>query len=76
MNGLKTSTWFQRVFYGFVFIFGYFIQPGWFFTNVYSYELWRDKAWVINRFFVYSLFSGLVACVFVWLCARFAKRFL
>jgi hypothetical protein len=38
--------------------------------------LWRDKAWVINRFFVYSLFSGCVACVFVWLCARFAKKYL
>jgi hypothetical protein len=76
MNGHKKSTWFQKFFYGFVFVFGFFIQPEWFLNNVYSYELWRDKAWVINRFFVYSLFSGFAACVFVWLCARFAKKYL
>ena len=66
----------QGFFYGFVFVVGFFFQPNWFYNNVYSYSLWADKAWVINRFLIYSLFSGVVTCALVWLFARFAKKYL
>ena len=76
MRQINTGTWQQRTFYGFTFIVGFFFQPNWFFTNVYSFELWRDKTWLVNRFVVYSVFSGMVLCLVLWLCARFAKKYL
>ena len=76
MSRMNIGTWQQRIFYGMTFFVGFLVQPDWFFKNVYSFELWRDSAWVVNRYLVYSIFSGLVLCLAVWLFSRFAKKFL
>ena len=76
MMKINTGTWQQRTFYGFTFIVGFFFQPSWFFRNVYSFELWRDTAWMVNRFVVYSIFSGLVLCLVAWASVGFAKKYL
>jgi hypothetical protein len=76
MRKINTGTWQQRTFYGLTFVVGFFFQPNWFFSNVYSFDLWQDKAWLVNRFVVYSVFSGMVLCLVLWLWARFAKKYL
>jgi len=76
MRQINTGTWQQRTFYGFIFAVGFFFQPSWFFRNVYSFELWRDTVWMVNRFVVYSIFSGVVLCLVSWLSARLAKKYL
>ena len=76
MRQINLGTWQQKIFYVFTFFIGFIFQPDWFFKNVYSFELWRDTAWVVNRYTVYSIFSGLVLCFLAWLFSRFAKKFL
>jgi hypothetical protein len=76
MKTLGIETWKQRVFYGFIFIVGYFYQPNWFYMNFYSNPKFRDDASWVPSFAVYSALSGLLTAVTVWAFIRFAKKFL
>jgi hypothetical protein len=72
--GIKTLK--QRVFYGLVFLVGFFFQPNWFYMNFYSNPKFRDGANWVPSFEIYSALSGLLTAVTIWVFIRFAKKFL
>ena len=76
MRKLSTGTWKQRYFYGFTFVIGFFYQPNWFYMNFYSNPKWRDNAWWVPRYEIYSILSGIILCLAVWAFIRFSKRHL
>ncbi len=76
MKTLGIETWKQRVFYGFLFIVGYFYQPNWFYMNFYSNPKFRDDASWVPSFEVYSVLSAILTVVVTWTFVRFAKRLL
>ncbi len=76
MKNLGIETWKQRVFYGLVFLVGYFYQPNWFYMNFYSNPKFRDGANWAPSFEIYSALSGLLTAVSIWALIRFAKKFL
>jgi hypothetical protein len=76
MKTIGIETWKQRIFYGLVFIIGYFYQPNWFYMNFYSNPKFRDGASWVPSFAVYSALSGLLTAVSIWAFIRFAKKFL
>ncbi len=60
MRNLEIETWKQRVFYGFIFVVGFFFQPNWFYMNFYSNPKFRDGANWAPSFEIYSALSGLL----------------
>jgi hypothetical protein len=76
MRNLGIETWKQRVFYGFIFIVGYFYQPNWLYMNFYSNPKFRDGATWVPSFGIYSALSGFLTAVFIWAFIRFAKKYL
>jgi hypothetical protein len=76
MKTLGIETWKQRVFYGFVFVVGFFFQPNWFYMNFYSNPKFRDGAIWVPSFSVYNALSGFLTAVSIWAFIRFAKKFL
>jgi hypothetical protein len=76
MRNLGIETWKQRVFYGLVFLVGFFFQPNSFYMNFYSNPKFRDGANWVPSFEIYSALSGLLTAVSVWAFIRFAKKFL
>lgn len=76
MRKLGIETWKQRVFYGFVFVIGFFFQPNWFYMNFYSNPKFRDGAAWVPSFEIYCALSGVLTAVSTWAFIRFTKRFL
>ena len=76
MKTLGIESWKQRVFYGFIFIVGFFFQPNWFYMNFYFNPKSRDGATWVPSFAVYSALSGLLTVVSIWVFIRLAKKFL
>ncbi len=76
MKNLGIETWKQRVFYGFVFVIGFFFQPNWFYMNFYSNPKFRDSANWVPPFEIYSALSGTLTVLTLWASIRFAKKFL
>ena len=76
MRNLGIETWKQRVFYGIMFVVGFFFQPNWFYMNFYSNPKFRDGATWVPSFEIYSAISGALTVVTIWAIIRFAKRFL
>jgi len=74
MRDLGIETWQQKVFYGFIFVVGYFYQPHWFYMNFYWNPKWRDGAQWVPSFGIYSALSGILTALIVWAGIRFAKR--
>ena len=76
MRNLGIETWQQRVFYGFIFVIGFFYQPHWFYMNFYSNPKLRDGANWVPSYEIYSALSGVLTVLTLWACIRFAKKFL
>ena len=76
MKTLGIESWKQRVFYGFIFIVGFFYQPNWFYMNFYSNPKFRDGATWIPSYEIYNAISGLLTAASIWAFIRFAKKFL
>jgi len=76
MKKLGIETWKQRVFYGFMFIVGFFYQPNWFYMNFYSNPKFRDGATWVPSFEVYCVLSATLTVLVTWTFVRFSKRLL
>ena len=76
MRNLGIETWRQRVFYGFIFVVGFFYQPHWFYLNFYSNPKFHESADWVPPFEVYSALSGALTVLTLWASIRFAKKFL
>lgn len=76
MRNLGIETWKQRVFYGLIFVVGFFFQPNWFYMNFYFNPKFRDDATWVPSFEIYSAISGALTAVMIWAFIRLAKRFL
>jgi hypothetical protein len=76
MRNLGIETWRQRLFYGFVFVVGFFFQPHWFYMNFYSNPKFRDGANWVPSYEIYSALSGVLTVLALWAFIRFAKKFL
>ena len=76
MRILGLETWQQKVFYGLIFVAGYFYQPSWFYMNLYSNPKFRDGATWVPPFEIYSAISGIFTILTIWASIQFVKKYL
>jgi len=76
MRILGLETWQQKVFYGLIFVAGYFYQPSWFYMNFYSNPKFRDGATWVPPFEIYSAISGIFTILTIWASIQFVKKYL
>jgi hypothetical protein len=76
MRKLKTGTWKQRVFYGFIFLIGYIRQPNFVYENFWSRADFYESLPFAVPFWFYSIVCGVVFAFIVWCLIRFAKKHL
>lgn len=69
MRKLGIETWRQRMFYGFVFVVGFFFQPHWFYMNFYSNPKLRDGATWVPSYEIYQVVSDPSLCASIYIAA-------